>query len=726
MRSRLSTGSLALWAADRPRRVLAAWGLALVASLVVVSTLLSGALTTDTHFTSNPDSKRADALLKQHTGVADRATETVIVRSTTLTSSNPAFVAQVQRVRAHVTALGPAIVLGTSDAAHSLVSHDRHAIAFGVPMTGSQSDAQKHIDQLRTAVASAASPGYSTLITGPASIQHDFQATAKSDLSTGEGIGMPIALIILLLVFGALVAALLPTLLAVVAIVIALALTSLVGQAFQLSFFVVNMLTMMGLAVGIDYSLFIVSRFREERQAGRDKRDAIGVAGSTASRAVFFSGITVVVALVGMLIVPTTIFISLATGAILVVLVAVLAALTLLPAILSMLGDRVDRLQLPFLRGRQGRSRFWPAAVAAVTRRPWVSLGGTVALLLLAAVPYTQINTGAAGISTLSGNLPSKQGYVALQREFSVGNVAPAQLVIDRSPRDPQVQAGVRRLEAALRSEPVFGTPALTASPDGEIGILTIPVNAGSSSPAALDAVRQLRSDLVPRAFAGVGAETVVTGDTARDIDLFSITDRYLPIVIGVVLALSFLLLLIAFRSIVVPAMAIAMNLLSVGAAYGLLVLVTQKGYGAGLLGFQRVDTVESWIPLFLFSVLFGLSMDYHVLLLSRIKERYQQTHDTRDAVAHGIESSARLITGAALIMVAVFAGFAAGNLVMFQQMGFGLAVAVLVDATIVRTILVPATMTLLGSRNWYLPSFLGWLPRVDVEGAGAPEPIEA
>jgi len=341
-----------------------------------------------------------------------------------------------------------------------------------------------------------------------------------------------------------------------------------------------------------------------------------------------------------------------------------------------------------------------------VMRRPVVSLVTTATVLVVASIPYWSIQTGQSGVSTLPASLQSRQGFETLQRDFSVGRIAPAQVVLPADAAAARAEAS--RITSALRGDPRYGTPVL-----GPGNVLSVPVNADSAGAAAEQAVRDLRAL----------ADSPVGGATSENIDYFDIVDQYLPIVVGIVLALSFLVLLVAFRSLVVPFVAILMNLLSVGAAYGLLVLVTQKGYGAGLLGFHRVDTIEAWIPLFLFSVLFGLSMDYHVFLLSRIRERYDETGSTEDAVTHGITSSARLITGAALIMVAVFSGFAAGDLVMFQQMGFGLAIAVLVDATLVRTILVPATMTLLGRHNWYLPRFLDWLPHISFDGEAVAAP---
>jgi RND superfamily putative drug exporter len=285
------------------------------------------------------------------------------------------------------------------------------------------------------------------------------------------------------------------------------------------------------------------------------------------------------------------------------------------------------------------------------------------------------------------------------------------------------VQAAIERLEAAVASDPAFATSTLEAHPDANLTILRARLTGDATSTQAMAAVERLREDHIPTAFAGAPATAMVTGKTAQLVDLTDVTDTYTPIVFAFVLGLSFVLLTVAFRSIVVPVKAMLMNLLSVGAAYGLLVLVFQKGAGADLLGFQQVEVIQTGLPLFLFAVLFGLSMDYHVFLLSRVRERFMQTGDNSDAVAYGLRATGRLITGAALIMVAVFGGFALGEMVPLQQLGFGLAVAVLIDATIVRSVLVPASMRLLGRWNWYLPTFLGWLPDLRVEGAPAAPP---
>jgi uncharacterized membrane protein YdfJ with MMPL/SSD domain len=533
---------------------------------------------------------------------------------------------------------------------------------------------------------------------------------------------LPAALIVLVLVFGTIVAGLVPVLLGLLSIVIAVALTALVGQAFDVSFFVVNMISAMGLALGIDYSLFILSRYREERVRGRETIDAIVASGATASRAVLFSGMAFVLAMFGMVLVPDTILRSLALGAILVGIVSVLAALTLLPAVLSMLGDRVNALRIPVIGRRAigsagSEGRMWSSLVARVMRRPLTSLVAATALLLAAAAPVLAIDTGFSGLSTLPDRFPSKQGFEALNRDFPGTGVHPAQIVVRGDVSSPPVRAAVDRLQASLRGVDAFG-PATRREPGrGDAVLISVPVAGDADAPRATSAIRHLRSDLIPQAFGDLGTTVLVGGTTAEDVDYFAIVGRWLPRVFLFVLGLSFVLLTVAFRSVVIPAVAIALNLLSVGSAYGLLVLVFQKGVGNELLGFAQVDTIEAWVPLFLFSVLFGLSMDYQVFLLSRIKERYAQTGDTAGAVAFGVGSTARLITGAALIIIAVFAGFAAGDLVMFQQMGFGVAVALLMDATVVRSVLVPASMKLLGDRNWYLPSWLSWLPDVHVEG---------
>jgi uncharacterized membrane protein YdfJ with MMPL/SSD domain len=446
---------------------------------------------------------------------------------------------------------------------------------------------------------------------------------------------------------------------------------------------------------------------------------------------VLFSGIAFTLAMLGLLLVPHTIMRSLAAGAIAAGLFSVVAALTLLPALLSLLGDRVNALRIPFFGRTASRaeSPFWSRTVRGVMRRPVASVVLATAALLALAAPVLTLRSGEAGVSTLPDRLAAKQGYLALNAEFPGETTEPVEIVVDGDAASPAVQAGIERVRAQLATDDLFGRVEVETNSAGDLTVLTVPIQGDPLAEDAIDAVRELRSEQIPGAFSDPGVEVLVAGDTAESIDESDTMNRWLPIIIAFVLVLSFVLLTIAFRSLVVAGKAIVVNLLSVGAAYGLLVLVFQEGVGNELFGFQQVDTIEAWVPLFLFAVLFGLSMDYHVFLLSRIRERFRQTGDNSDAVAHGVASTGRIITGAALIIIAVFSGFARGDLVMFQQMGFGVAVALLLDATVVRLVLVPAAMELLGERNWYLPSWLRWLPDVHVEGAESrprtsPEPV--
>ncbi|MBI2936228.1 MAG: MMPL family transporter [Chloroflexi bacterium] len=717
----LSTEALARASGRRPWTTIAIWAVALVGAIALVSLYLGSALTTKDHFTNKPESERArDLVDKRGFKLPPKPSEIVIVRSASLTVEAPEFQAFIDKLYGDLLALGEGVVTVGGHYYHgrdeSLVSSDRHTTILPLLTT-------KDIDRVHRVIRNADEKGgFRVLITGEESLNKDFNEIAQEDLEVELRVGVPAALVVLVVVFGTLVATVLPLLIALAAIVVALGATAVVGQAFEFSFFVTNMIFMMGLAVGVDYSLFIVSRYREERVRGLEKLDAIGAAGATASRAVLFSGITVVLSLLGMLMVPYTIFRSLGGGAILVVIASLLASLTLLPALLSVLGDRVNALRLPVLGRRYGRrgegvkGGFWDRVTAAVTRRPVLSLLATVALLIAGAMPAFGIKTGFSGISTFPDDRQSKQGYLLLQKEFSYGLVSSEAIVIDGQVNSPPVQDAGMKLQAIIKSDAAFGASRLSVNESGDLGVMTVQMNGDPSSDAAVAAVRRLRSEYIPAAFSGVKAQVLVGGPTAGNIDFFDLANGYLPFVFVFVLGLSFILLTVVFRSLIVPVKAILMNLLSVGVAYGLMVLVFQHGVGAGLLGFQRVEVIAAWIPLFLFSVLFGLSMDYHVFLLSRIRERYTQTNNNTEAVAYGLRTTAGIITGAALIMVAVFSGFAMGQLVMFQQVGFGLAVAVFVDATVVRSVLVPAAMQLLGTRNWYLPSALRWLPEVQIE----------
>jgi putative drug exporter of the RND superfamily len=718
----LSTGRLAASSARHPWPVVGAW--VTVANLAIIAIAMFLNLTTEGAPTNDPESERAEEarLAAFPPGPETAVTDVVIIRSDAYEVDSARFEAFVHDFvgDAEITALGRAPTY-LEDSRGGLVSDDRHATMIPVALLDEDDETEALVEK----VEALADDAFAVSVTGQETLDHDFDLLSQEDLENGElKFGLPAALIVLLLVFGAVVAGLVPLLMAMVSIVVALGLTALLSQQFELSVFVVNMLTGMGLALGIDYSLFVVSRYREERGRGKGEPAAIEAAGATASRAVLFSGSVFVVAMFGMLLVPNSIMRSLAVGAILVGIVSVVAALTLLPAVLGLLGDKVNALRIPVVgRGSLPASnpegRFWGAIVRRVLRRPGLSLALSAGVLLALALPVFRMDTGTSGVSVLPDRFVSKQGYLALERDFPGTTTDPAEIVISNASATG-VSAALAQLRRSLAADPRLGPGELVRSADGEVALLSVPVPGDPSSTQATDAVRDLRSELIPDTFAGTDAEVLVGGQSSENIDYFDSVIDPAPWVIAFVLLLTFVLLTVVFRSVVVAGTAVGLNLLSVGAAYGLLVLVFQEGVGADLLGFQRTDTIEAWVPLFLFSVLFGLSMDYQVFLLSRIRERYDQWGDTTDAVTFGVGSTARIITGAALIIVAVFSGFARGDLIMFQQMGFGVAIALLIDATIIRSVLLPSAMKLLGDWNWYLPRRLEWLPRLQLEGVGS------
>ena len=686
-----------------------------------IAVLLPGNLTSEGGAAGNPEFRQAERLEfsafppDPRTGFSD----IVLVRSERYTVDQPAFRAFVARLGREGAATGKIhdarVVYQTHDP--SLVSRDRHATI--IPINIYETGDVKPINRLVR--RENGKDGFQVAITGNNVRDNDFDELSQHDLKSGElQFGLPAALIILVLVFGSIVAGLVPILLAILAIIAGLGLVALVAQAWELSIFVINMLTGMGLALGIDYSLFVVSRYREERAADREKLAAIEAAGATASRAVLFSGSAFVIAMLGMLIVPNTVMRSLAAGAILVGVTSVIAALTLLPALLGLLGDRVNALRIPLVSSSELEGRFWNAVIGRVLRRPAVSLGLACALLIAAAVPVFSLSVGTSGVSSLPDRFISKQGYLALVRNFPHATADPVRIVVANDASDPDVQAALLRLQKRLAADPEFGNGRIRVARDGEVAALDVPIRGDDAGTPAVSAVRNLRSHVIPATFAGTNARVLVGGRTAEQVDYLNSVSDPVPYVFVFVLGLTFVLLTIAFRSLVVAATALVLNLLSVGAAYGLLVLVFEKGFATGVLGFEHVDRIEAWVPLFLFSVLFGLSMDYQVFLLSRVKERFDESGDTTAAVTWGVASTARIITGAALIIVAVFVGFAMGDLVMFQQMGFGVAIALLLDATVIRSVILPAAMKLLGRWNWYLPSWLGWLPRIQIERAPA------
>ncbi|MBI5948215.1 MAG: MMPL family transporter [Chloroflexi bacterium] len=728
------TGGLTRAAALHPWRTLAFW-VVLLAAAFAASGLMN--LSSDAG-TAGTEATRANDLIKERLRAQTSPEEYIVVESTDSTADQAAFADFVDSLVADLRAV-PEVksVVSYRDGGEGLVSGDGHTVILPTTLIGGEADASITAEPLIDVVHAAdGSEGFRVTTVGFGSVGVEISSSMAETLRQGEVIGLGIALVILLVVFGAAVAAGLPIVAAVASIFVAVGATALVSNAMGMSDFVVFIITMIGLAVGIDYSLFIVQRFREEGAAGKPKVEAITAAGATASRAVLFSGMAVAIALGGMLVTPDPVFRSFGVGAMLVVAATVLAALTLLPAVLSLLGDRVNWLSLPW-NGRRTNLDVddaggpWATATRFVTARPVVSVLLSGGLLVAATLPVLDFNLGNVGIGTLPEDSNARHAFDVLNREFSDG-VLTADVVIDAPDVNAAaVTAGVERLTKSVGDDGFFGATRLETNEAGDIALLTVAMPGDFSSRESKSALERLRNDYIPAAFNGSEAEVFVGGPTAESVDSVQAQVSYLPLVFTFVLGMSFLLLMLVFRSIVVPLKAVAMNMLSVGAAYGLLVLVFQKGVGTDLLGFRESPVIESWLPLFLFAILFGLSMDYHVFLLSRIKERYDATGENTLSVVHGLRQTAGIITGAALIMVAVFAAMASSDLVIFQQVGFGLAVAILVDATIIRMVLVPASMELLGDWNWYFPSWLEWLPDLGIEGkpAGAarfvPEALE-
>ncbi|MXW30702.1 MAG: MMPL family transporter [Chloroflexi bacterium] len=764
------TETLARISSSRPWMTIGVWLLLVLVALGIVGQLLPTATTTELRIIprfGEVGSVTVSELL-EGSPIEPPPAEVVIVRSGTLTVDDDAFKAKVEEVTGKLRELEPEVIQASTNYYEvltttpldslALVSTDRRSAIVAVQMTGTLGEALENIEEVIHVVEEAdGRDGFDVLVVGDVSSRFEQAELSAMDLEQGERIGLPVALLILLVLFGAVVAALIPVGLAIVSILVTLAIVSVIGNIVgELVFFVLLWITMIGLAVGIDYSLIVVSRFREELARGLSARDAVVKAGATASRTVFFSGMTVVIALLGVFIVPHTLFFATGLGAILVVLVSVTATLTFLPAVLTVLGPRVDLLRLPFRRSAPSASAegqrpgFWEFITRKTMRYPVVSIIVVGGLMVWASVSYFGINTGFNSVETFPEDSHTREAFTALEEDFPLGygSANPARIVVEGDISDSSVAAAVQtfkqavvgdplvaealqKIRQAVESDPALIAALLQSNPEvlndpsaaalptethGNLTVIAIPVPGAPSGAEAFGLIERLRDDYIPAAFSGVPAEAHVGGISAEFLDFDTQLSAYLPIIFAFILGVSFILLLVVFRSIVIPIKAIIMNLLSVGAAYGLMVLVFQHGVGADLLGFQQIETIEAWLPLILFAILFGLSMDYHVFMLSRIRERYDQTHDNAESVAYGLRSTASLITGAALIMVAVFSGFASGDMVVNQQAGFGLAVAVLLDATLVRSILVPASMQLLGARNWYLPGFLNWLPQIQVE----------
>jgi uncharacterized membrane protein YdfJ with MMPL/SSD domain len=717
----------ARWSATHRKLAIFGW-----LAFVVLALFAGGAVGTK-HLTDaeavSGESGRAEVAI-ENAKLAPNS-EVVLVQSGRMTSTDPAFRAAVDEATETLEALPSVRQLSSPASGGGQVSEDGHSalIEFVIPGDDEQANDRVDASLAATAQVQKANPQVRVEQFGDASAKKAVESAFEEDLHKAETTSLPVTLIILLLAFGALVAALVPLLIAASAVMATMGLLGLASQIVPMDANVSSVVILVGLAVGVDYSLFYLRREREERQAGRSESAALEAAAATSGRAVLVSGLTVITAMAGMLLSGDPTFTSFAVGTMTVVGVAMFASLTVLPAVLSKLGDKVDRGRIPFLgrlRMRRGGGSLWGSIVERVMRRPVLALVASAGLLVALAIPAFGMQTVVSGPDDLPRDMPVVQTYDRVTAAFP-GEAASATVVVqaDDVAAGPVAGAIEQLRRDAAASSFAAGRVSVEESADGSVAAIEIPTVGSGSNAAATRATEQVRQGLVPSAFAGVeGAQVDVTGAAAQSQDFNDQLGKSLPLVFGFVLGFAFLLLLVTFRSIVVPITAIVLNLLSVGAAYGVLVLVFQVGLGESLLGFHSNGGISSWLPLFLFVILFGLSMDYHVLILSRIREGVDRGLSSDQAVRQGIAASAGTVTSAAVVMVAVFSIFATLSVIDMKEMGIGLAVAVLIDATIVRGVLLPAAMKLLGDRNWYLPRSLGWLPRV--QRSTDPEPAAA
>jgi uncharacterized membrane protein YdfJ with MMPL/SSD domain len=678
---------------------------------------------------ANGESRRAEQILDQ-ANFDLPARESVLVQSRTSTIDEPAFSAAVGGVVQALSQQRNAtnIVSPINRPRAGLVSADRHSALVQFDVKGDAEKAKDVIAPILAAIESVQAGNPSLIIEefGEASANHEIDKRFERDIGRAELTSLPLTIVILLVAFGALVAAGLPVLLAFSAVFAAIGLNALVSHVIPTERqTLTTVIVMIGMAVGIDYSLFYLRREREERQRGRQPHDALLHAARTSGQAVLISGVTVLIAMAGMFISGNSLFTTIALGTMIVVLAAMIGSLTVLPAVLYRLGDRVDWGRVRIFGGRPRDDGLWARVIGGVLRRPLRALVLSGGGLLLLALPTLGMHTKLPNFTDFPQDLKIVRTYERIQAAFP-GSQTPAQVVV-RAPKvdTPQMQRAYDLFrQRALATGELYAPFTVTLNRDRTVGLIDFAIAGNGDNAASLAALDTLRNTVIPPIARTLpDTEVAVTGVTAGTHDFNAQMRARLPYVFLFVLGLAFVLLLLTFRSIVIAATAVALNLLSVGAAYGILVGVFQHGWLADVFGFQTNGAIVSWLPLFLFVVLFGLSMDYHVFILSRVKELRDAGATTDEAVQLAITRTAGTVTSAAIIMVAVFGLFASLSLIMMQQMGFGLAVAILIDATIVRAVLVPATMKLLGDWNWYLPSWLEWLPSLSPEGESSAAP---
>ena len=720
------------WSASHWKTAVFGWLVFVVAALMIGNVVGTKNIKEEDYNTGQ--SHRADQILKQGFPQSDPQTEIVLVQSSKLSVNAAAFRSTVNDVVDAVRG-NPNIkqLKSPLDPANpDLVSQDRSTVMVTFDMKGKYDDAKKKIDPIEAAVAKVAKahPDFYVGQAGAVSSGKALDKMFADQLKTAGERSIPITIIVLLLVFGALVAVGIPLLLALSAVIATIGLVALPSQLVPMDQNVAAVVLLIGLAVGVDYSLFYLKREREERAAGKGTRAAIEAAAATSGRSVLISGVTVMIAMAGMLFSGDKSYLGFGIATMMVVGIAMLGSLTVLPALLSKLGDRVEKGKIPYLhrlRRDSGENRVWKRILAPAMRRPGIAAAVAGGALLLMAVPVLNLHTSQSGLDALPNSAPTVPTIKKIQNTFSNGEVAQSEVAVRADIDSAPVQHALADLKAKVeRAGLSSGAIDMEVNAAHTVARVDIPLVGEGTDARSNAALKTLRNDILPATIGTVdGAEYGVTGPTAASADQNALLKRKAPIVFGFVLVFAFALLLVTFRSIVVALKAIVLNLLSVGAAYGVLVAVFQWGWGESLLGFQSNGGIASWLPIFMFVILFGLSMDYHVFILSRIREAYDRGMKTADAVEHGITTTAGVVSSAALVMVGAFAVFALMPILDMKEMGIGLAAAVLIDATVVRAVLLPATMKLLGDANWYLPRWLDWLPRLEHEPK-APEAAPA
>ncbi len=703
----------------RHRRLVLVLGAVVLACSVLLYPRLESALNAPEYGVKGTDSSRVEALLEKRFPGVGSEDDGLVFYSAHRLASGSTFHQVVASVLA-VASRQPGVrnVLSPYDPnSVGQISSDEHAAVAALTLGGSTHERFIRARTMQAAVGREARDGVHVWLTGFSPIARDLSDVERTDTERAEAIGVPVALMILLFALGTAVAAMAPLLMAGAGLLLTYGVLALLTTLFHFDNLLLAIVTMIGVGIGIDYGLFIVSRFREElvRSAPAPDRervaDAVGTALATSGRTILFSGAIVALALASLLVVDSPIFREVAVGSVVVVACMLLVATTLLPALLAQLGAGINRGALPArfhpadARLQDGGARGgWASWALLIMRRPIPAAILAVGVLVLAAIPVSGLRYGInLGVLSVSSTASGK-GESVLARSFSPGAVAPIQIVLTGADgsRGYAVMAGAAKLTQELESDHHVTGVAERHSAFGVL--LTVVSSARIDSPATVALVRHIRRDLAPPIHAHGGPTVLVGGATAITVDFSAEMRSNLPLVVGLILGLSLLCLLGAFRSILLPIKAVLMNLLVTGAALGLVVWVFQRGHGEHLLNFNNPGFIQAYVPLGMFALLFGLSMDYEIFLIRRVREEWRRTHDNRLAVATGIEHTARPISAAAAIMVAVFGSFLSANLLELKQIGFALAIAIALDASLVRLVLVPATMRLLGRWNWWLP----------------------